>query len=236
MAKSTTPRKAATERRVTVAALAHSARRSVSVHRVEPGVRSGSTHDPAGQIVVTGVAENDVRQALELLDAARELQRDVTNLHADALLTAMTTASIPALPEPNAVLAQRRSVLRRHLLASGVLSNKDIAERRGITESSARTFVARERDKHRLFTVKHDGRALVPGFLLDADGQRTAIAAAVEVLVPLGLDGWELWSWLASPSGWLSGEVPADVFATDIDRAMAAVHAYASELATTIDT
>lgn len=153
MGKSTTPRKSATEHRVTVAALAHAARRSVSAHRVEPGVHSGSTHGPAGQIVVTGVAENDVRQALELLDAARELQRDVTNLHADALLTVMTAASIPALPEPNAVLAQRRSVLRRHLLTSGALSNKDIAERRGITESSARTFVARERDEHRLFTV-----------------------------------------------------------------------------------
>ena len=145
----------------------------------------------------------------------------------------MTSARILALPEANAVLAQRRSVLRNRLLTDGALSNKDIAALRGITESSARTFVARERDRHRLFTVRHDGRTLVPQILLDIDGDLTAVTQAVETLAPLGLNGWELWSWLASPSGWLSGDVPAEVFATDPERAMAAVRAYAAELSST---
>lgn len=208
---------------------------SLTVHSDDPISAVVSTEGATGHIVVIGVGEGDVRQALELLVAARGVQRDMTNLHADALLAAMTAAGIPALPEPNAVLAQRRSVLRRRLLASGSFSNKDIAVLRDINESSARTFVAREREKHRLFTVKHEGRTLVPQILLDADGEPTAVCRAVEALVPLGLDGWELWSWLASPSGWLSGEVPAEVLAADPERAMAAVRAYASELDVTAE-
>lgn len=209
--------------------------RSRTDHEADPVFEEVSTEEATGRVVVAGVVEDEVRQALDLLTAARGLQREVTNLHADALLTAMTAAHIPALPEANAVLAQRRSVLRSRLLADGALTNKEIAARRGITESSARTFVSREREKGRLFTVKQEGRVLVPRILLDPDGQLSPVCRAVEVLVPLGMDGWELWSWLASPSGWLSGEAPADVFAADPERAMAAVQAYASELAVTAE-
>lgn len=185
-----------------------------------------------GELRVAGVAEQDLFAGLRLLDAAQGIQGELTNLHADTLLSVMTSAGVPALPEANAILAQRRSMLRKRLLDSGYFSSSDIAILRGISESSARTFVAREREKRRLFTVKHDGRVLVPQILLDADGKPTAVSDAVRVLVPLGLKGWELWSWLASPSGWLSGDVPADVFATDPERAMTAVTAYASELST----
>lgn len=130
-------------------------------------------------------------------------------------------------------MAQRTRTLHARLLDSGSLSNADLAGLRATDESSAREFVASEQARCRLFTVNHDGRSLVPQILVDADGELTEVSRAVEVLVPLGLDGWELWSWLASPSGWLSGEIPAEVFTTDPDRAMAAVRAYAAELTVT---
>ena len=118
--------------------------------------------------------------------------------------------------------------LQETLLTSGYLTLVDIVLLRN---GEASAFVAFESCKNRLFTVvDNDGRVLVPQILLDADGKPTAVSDAVRVLVPLGLKGWELWAWLASPSGWLSGEVPADVFATDPERAMMAVNAYASSL------
>lgn len=132
-------------------------------------------------------------------------------------------------------MAARGSAHRARLLTGGALSNADIASLRHIDERSARLLVASEEDRFRLFTVRHAGDTLVPRFLLDADGEPTEVCRAVEVLVPLGLNGWGLWSWLASPSGWLSGEVPAEVFITDPDRAMAGVRAYASELVVTAD-
>ena len=92
--------------------------------------------------------------------------------------------------------------LQETLLTSGYLTLVDIALLRN---GEASAFVAFESCKNRLFTVvDNDGRVLVPQILLDADGKPTAVSDAVRVLVPLGLKGWELWAWLASPSGCLS--------------------------------
>lgn len=128
------------------------------------------------------------------------------------------------------VLAERRRTLRSRLIASGALSSADIAALRGESESRAREFVAKECERNRLFTVEHGGEALVPRILLDDAGQPTVVAEGVEVLRPLGLDGWELWAFLASPSGWLSGDIPADVCVSDPQRARSAMQAYAAEL------
>lgn len=200
------------------------------VDRADLGDVVVSTDPASGRTLVAGASEVDVHQALELLAAARELQRRETNRYADMLLATPSAGRVAAHRGTNAVLDQRRDLLRDRLLASGSVSNAAVAALRGITESSARTFVARERRKYRLFTVRYGRKALVPQLLLDENGDLTAVSRAVEILVPLGLRGWELWSWLASPSGWLSGEAPAEMFRTDTERAMAAVRAYASEL------
>ncbi len=131
------------------------------------------------------------------------------------------------------VLARRDGELRDRLLRSGSLTNSEIASLRGVRVASARSFVARERRRHRLFTVRHGRNVIVPRILIDDDGNPTAATQAVEVLQPLGLDGWELWSWIASPSGWLSGDTPTAVFSTNQPRALAAVRAYATELRST---
>lgn len=133
----------------------------------------------------------------------------------------------------DAVLAERRIALRQRLLVSGYITNSQIAVLRGVLLGSARTFVSRERRKHRPFTVKHGRQVVVPLVLLNDHGRLTTVTQAVEILRPLGLDGWELWAWLESPSGWLSGEVPTTVFTTDPSRALAAVRAYGSELRAT---
>lgn len=189
-----------------------------------------TSSDVAG-VVVTGRPEKDVSRALELLDAVRRIQRDQEDDLTQNLLHAMTDVGEPTLPPERATLAQRRAALRARLLAGGYYTTAQIAELRGSEERSARTFVARKRERNSLFTVKHGKHVVVPAILLDSDGQVSPVGRAVEVLRPLGLDEWELWAWLASPSSWLSGDTPAAVLVENPTRGMAAVHAYASQLA-----
>lgn len=135
-------------------------------------------------------------------------------------------------PEPQALLlpAALRPIAPRPTLHDRALSIADIAALRSTDDRGARTFVARERERNRIFTVTNGGAILVPQILLDTSGEPTDVSRAVEVLAPLDLDGADSWAWLTSPSGWQSGEVPAEGFATDPDRATAAVQAYATEL------
>lgn len=196
-----------------------------------------TTEATTGYTLVIGLDENDVRQAVEGWIDRHERRQATSRYRVKYVLREkLASSQIPGPPDTKTILALRRTELRDKLLSRGYFSNEDIANLRNTTVSSARTFVARSRKKRQIFTVKHGRHVVVPGILLDADGQPTAISGAIAILVPLGLDGWDLWAWLASPSGWLSGDVPADVFTTDPERAMTAVRAYASELSITADT
>ncbi|MCB0951087.1 MAG: hypothetical protein K0U84_22220 [Actinomycetia bacterium] len=57
-----------------------------------------------------------------------------------------------------------------------------------------------------LFTVKHDGRTIIPAFQLDADGEpRPELQPVLQPLIDAGVQSWALWTWLTSPTSLLSG-------------------------------
>lgn len=123
-------------------------------------------------------------------------------------------------PVPHATIEQARrlAALRTSLLRGGAWSTGAIAEVRGITANNARQWVSRHRKAHRVFTVAHEGEALVPAFLLDEELEpRAAAQEPTRVLREAGEDGWALWAWFATPSAWLGGRIPAQLLATHPD-------------------
>jgi hypothetical protein len=70
-----------------------------------------------------------------------------------------------------------------------------------------------------VFTVTHQDQTIVPTFQLDVRGEpRADLALLLAALMPAGLTGWQLWAWMTSPTGWLSGEVPEKVAAVEPER------------------
>lgn len=184
----------------------------------------------SGAVEVMGRSRDEVVSALALLDAARAIRAKEAEALTARLVTAMSAAGESVLPEDLVRFAQRRADQRARLLAGGYHTHASLAAVRGTTESGARTFVSRAASTNRLFTVKHERQTVIPAILIDDDGHLTPVSDAVRVLGPVGLTAWELWAWLCSPSGWLSGQVPAQVLSENPDRAMTAVRAYAEEL------
>jgi hypothetical protein len=116
--------------------------------------------------------------------------------------------------------AQRLAEHRTKLLASGAL----VMERGG-----ARTGSAPGPANRALFTVCHGEQTLAPAFQFTSDGSsRPELRPLIAMLIADGIDGWQLWTWLTSPSSLLSGEVPHEVARTQPERAVRAAQRFAA--------
>lgn len=110
---------------------------------------------------------------------------------------------------------------------------ESLAALRDATESSTRTWVARQRTAGRLVTVEVQGQTLIPAIQLTEDGALDRpVAQLVEPLVAAGLGSWGVWSWLTAPDRRLSGDVPAKIVHEEPERALRAAQRHARELET----
>ncbi|MCQ9366754.1 hypothetical protein NQ038_09565 [Brevibacterium sp. 50QC2O2] len=191
------------------------------------GVHAGDDH-----IEVTGLSEDEVRQAIALFQATgREQLRARSALYAH-VNRAMVDAAIPLIPEATARQAQRLAANREALLLEHDHETyRSLAQKRQSRESSARTWVARMRERGDLFTLKVAGQTIIPALQLTADGTLEAsMTPLVRTLLAAGMNGWSLWAWLTSPSGLLSGGIPAEVVGDNPRRALRAATRMAAEL------
>lgn len=180
-------------------------------------------------VEVVGRSGDDIAQALALLDAARHRQEALGRELEQSLLLAMTDAGMPALPPARATAAQRLAAHKQRLLAQGAFTYATLADARGAQESSVRTWASRE--KHSVLLLKDGGRTLLPAVQFDDSGQpRREIVELIQTLREVGLDSWQLWSWLVSPTGLLSGRAPAEIAAQAPARTRRAAQRYAGEL------
>ncbi len=173
------------------------------------------------------VAEQEQASFPEILDALRPVLTTTLHTRRRALLSVedMARAMIPSIldvdPIPRAAVdqARRRARLRAALLSQGAHTYRALAEGRGSNEAAVRQFVRRARRKNLLFTVFHDGKTLVPAFLLDEDLEpKRFYRGAIDVLTTAGEDSWALWAWFTTPSGWLDGQVPVQLAVSDAER------------------
>lgn len=141
---------------------------------------------------------------------------------------------IPLISEATQKQAKRTAKARVRLIQDeGVASYKDLAGMRGTSEGGARSWVNRLRRDNLIFSVDATGRSLVPLVQLSPDGQLDRLISEhlVKPLLSAGMEPWSLWSWLTSPAGLLSGEIPAEAVHTDLERVRRAVERRAADLA-----
>lgn len=181
-------------------------------------------------VEVVGATGLEVRLALQLLKAARELQLDSADQARAHMASLIHTAGLELIPPASLEQARRLHQLRAALLATPALDYETLAELRGDSSTNAaRTWVTRQRAAHRLFTVTDGGRSVIPAFQLDASGSpRPELAPLLTVLRGHDVDGWQLWTWLVSATPLLSGEIPHEVAATAPARALKAAQRFAA--------
>lgn len=184
----------------------------------------------ADRLEVRGVSEDELAEALELLDKVRAVQADHVASTRDDLVYALMAANVRLTPPASLAQAQRLATHRDALLATPMYTYETLQKLRGDSaESTTRTWVARRRAAHELFTVTHNGRALIPAFQLDERGApRKELQPILETLINVGIAGWSLWTWLTNPTGLLSGHIPEQVARTAPARALRAAQRFAA--------
>ena len=171
------------------------------------------------------LSEAEVRSLLARLVEAGLLQEQRAPGARDRLARTLGPSLADLDPVPRATVEQARRLagLRTSLMRTGAFTTAALAKARGTSANTARQWISRLRRSNRLFTVTHDGEALVPAFLLDAALEpRPEAAEAIAALREAGEDGWALWAWFASPSAWLGGGVPAEVLSDEPGRVVEA--------------
>ena len=184
-------------------------------------LREAIAHDLQG--------ESQVREFLDLFDAIRTLQAEHVEASREDLLRALMGHGVSLTPAATLSQSRRLAAHRNSLLATPFHTYTSLSEQRDSSESNTRTWVARRRQAHKVFTVDHDGRTLIPAFQFDEHGElRTDLAPILAELAQGGVRDWSLWTWLTSPTSFLSGEVPERIATTDPARALRAAQRFAA--------
>jgi hypothetical protein len=204
---------------------------------------------------IRGVSRSELAEALELVEPVRALQAEhvvtrsglaealqqvlelIRTLQSERaedirgdLLHVLMSREVNLIPPATVTQVQQLATHRAALLATPVLTHETLSELRGDkTESSTRTWLARRRDTHALFTVNYNGKTLIPAFQLDEHGEpRAELQPVLSVLDEGGVQGWSLWTWLTKPTGFLSGAVPEEIARTDPERVLNAAQRFAA--------
>lgn len=135
-------------------------------------------------------------------------------------------ASVP-LPMPSTESAVTNAIrvreFRQSLVDRGAFTVDDLSAGVGMKRGTAQKWLERHVKAGRLFTVKVDGRVMVPASLLDsAFDPIEAWAPVLAELAEVESSGWGMWAWIDGPSALLSGEVPSDVIDLDPGRVLLA--------------
>lgn len=169
-----------------------------------------------------------LRSTLKLTAEYRHLAGERSQLARDALLRELTAVLPDSVSPASLRQATREAAHRQHLLQTPTYTYEDLRLLRGDTSVQAtRTAVSRMVAKRILFTVPvANRRVVVPAFLLTDEGRpRPELAPILAPLMDAGVGPWQLWTWLTSPTGLLSGGVPADMAADPEEAPRAAVAA-----------
>jgi len=161
------------------------------------------------------------------------IQAEEVAEHRGQLLRAMLISGIDPVPRAAVEQARRLADHRQWLLASGAFTTEALREMRGDkSQEATRTWISRRRKEGSLFTVDHEGTALLPAFQFRPDGSpRSAFRPALRVLLDAGLGGWELWTWFTTRSPWLSGRAPEALMDDDPESVTNAAESFVANLA-----
>ena len=197
--------------------------------------RMRSTHHPydisdrTDHVEVRGVRRDDVVEALDLLERVREVQAERAVAARGDLVHAMMASNVSLVPPATVAQAGRLARRRDALLATPVFTHETLGQVRGDHKPSAtRTWLARRRQESALFSLSHEGRTLIPAFQLTQEGEpRPELQPIIAALTGSGVRDWALWSWLTSPSSFLTGQVPEILAEKEPERVLRAATRFA---------
>lgn len=161
-----------------------------------------------------GYSDTELREILARLIEAGHVQgmqaRPTFERVVDTLLDGLDLRG--SVPRAVVDQAHRVAARRRRLVAGGAWAVADLAEVRGQASGTVHTWLSRQREDHKLFTVVHGREVFVPALLLDEAAEPYAGAErAIRSLVNAGMGPWALWVWFDSAAAALDGARPADL-------------------------
>lgn len=114
---------------------------------------------------------------------------------------------------------ERLTEFRQDLIDRGSVTIEELADRRSEPLPETETLAEEWLADHRLIVVEHDGRRLIPACLLTAEHEPDGFwESTIAALSETGATAWNIWAWIDSPTGWLSGEIPSEVARSDPER------------------
>lgn len=106
-----------------------------------------------------------------------------------------------------------------------------LSTRRDISQEDAKTWVEDQVKAGKLFTVSHLDGVLIPQVLFTERGTINApVSELAYALRHANIGAWHTWAWLVSPSGLLSGDIPAEVVQKNQARAFTAAQRHIAEV------
>jgi len=180
------------------------------------------------EIEMSGVELNETME--RLLELVRSVQAEHVEAIRGDLAQLLMSREASLIPPASLTQARRFAAHRDALRATPVFTHETLSELRGDKSvSSTRTWLARRRDDHALFSINDKGRTLIPAFQLDERGEpRPELQPILSVLHEGAVAGWSLWTWLTKPTSFLSGGVPETVSRTDPARVVRAAQRFAA--------
>ena len=184
-------------------------------------------------VEVRGVSRHEVLEALHLHAEVQVVKAAHTADVRDSLVRTLMGKGVSLVPPASLAQAQRLAAHRNALLATPVYTHESLQQMRGDTRaSSTRTWLSRRKEARELFTVKHDGRTIIPAFQLDAGAEpRPELQPVLQTLIDAGVQSWALWTWLTSPTSLLSGEIPEQLVRSTPQRVLRAARRFAAATA-----
>ncbi|MCI4674421.1 hypothetical protein [Candidatus Mycolicibacterium alkanivorans] len=179
---------------------------------------------------VRGVSRREVLEALRLHAEVQVVRAARVAEVRDNLVQTLMAKNVSLIPPASLAQAQRLAAHRDALLATPAYTHESLQQVRGdARESSTRTWLSRRKDARELFTVKHDGRTIIPAFQLDANAEpRPELQPVLQTLIDAGVQSWALWTWLTAPTSLLSGEIPEQLVRSNPQRVLRAAQRFAA--------
>ncbi|MDT0136252.1 hypothetical protein [Acidovorax sp. PRC11] len=123
---------------------------------------------------------------------------------------------------------------RRAVLDSGDwLTAAQIAELAGLSRVNPSTQPNKWKRQGAIFAIHHNGVDYFPGFGLDPGSQFRPVKALAKVIEAFGghKDGWGMAYWFHSDNGFLGGQRPQDLLATEPERVIEAARDEVQDIA-----
>lgn len=193
-------------------------------------VRKGLGRVDAEQVVAVALAHASPREAEAIAQTFASIAGLVKTLvgnHHRASLEAIVEALVPKLPPTPNELKEATMLARARtaVIESGDwMTAAEIASAAGFSASNPSAQPNKWKRDGAIFAIRHNGIDYFPSYGLDPQSGYRPRKALAQVLDTFGdtKDAWGLSYWFMSANGFLGGQRPRDLLATDPERVIAA--------------